>query len=181
MDSTEGKSLCSSDGRPTNGGAHKAEGHPAISSQQREPTGSRRQLCLPHPKHMAGRKKSFNEGTQTHKKNAALTARCVRYQKRARYDCLSLSKDSQRTVRARVLLEPDGPHLKYSAEAVEQQPRRCHGGTLNAPLPSPATPRCPACIRRAKQKRQERRRRGRVAVTEQMHFKFGATSSLDLA
>lgn len=77
--------------------------------------------------------KSFNAGTQTHTNNVALTARCVRYQKRAWYDCLSLSKDSQRTVSAQVLLEPDGPHLKYSAEAVEQQPRRCHGGTLNAP------------------------------------------------
>lgn len=33
----------------------------------------------------------------------------------------------------KVLPEPDGPHLRYSAEAAEHQPRRCHSRHLMHP------------------------------------------------
>lgn len=134
LDSTEGKSLCSSDSQPPNGRRTQSRRTPRDLLTAA--------TCRPQPKTYGWEKMmEKNPSTQAHKRieththtqNVALTTRCVRYQKRARYDCLSLSKDFQRTVCARVLLEPDGPHLKYSAEAVEQQPRRCHGGTLNAP------------------------------------------------
>lgn len=63
----------------------------------------------------------------------------------------------------KVLPEPDGPHLRYSAEPAKHQPRRCHSRHLMHPATNVHTPvhRCPAKTTEEK-----------VALG-QMQFKFG--------
>lgn len=75
FDSTEEKSLCSSDGGPTrNGVAQKAKGHPAISSQRQHAFLSRERDGSENPSTQAHKRID----TETHTENAALTASDIR-------------------------------------------------------------------------------------------------------
>lgn len=80
-----------------------------------------------------------------------------------------------------MLLEPDGPNLKHSAEAVEQQPRRCHGGTLSAPCHRRRHRTAPpACA--GQNKRDKRGDVGAASLSaNRCTFKSGVNSSLYLA
>lgn len=76
----------------------------------------------------------------------------------------------------KVLLEPDGPHLRYSAETAKHQPRRCHNRCLMPPAIAMNTQtRVHKCT-----ERQQRRKWRWVTVMEQMGFKFALSATVRL-
>lgn len=94
---------------------------------------------------------------------------CVRYPERVPLQ--GLPEDC-----VKVMLEPDGPHLRYSAETAKHQPRKCHSRCL---MPPAIATNAQTCVHKCTE-RQQRRKWHWVTVTEQMGFKFALSVTVSL-
>lgn len=108
----------------------KQEQLPVIISQQHELTVSQ---CLPFDtvKHFPEKTEKSLTHIHTHTKKTTITQKPRPKYKlcqisRVCFIWLSVPLQGLPEDCVQVLLEPDGSHLRYSVEAVEQQPRRCH-------------------------------------------------------